>query len=159
MIEREAGVILMALIDGLHAQHPILQQSDPRPPGEQFAQWLPGQQGRQLGVSAVIDLHRLTQDVQRSINAVAQRDKAAADEEWERIDALAALDAPESVEEPVDDPFPPPTPENPGDADTAPRCQHCGLFIEPAAGKGKGWRHTASGFLGCEPDHVELAEL
>lgn len=159
MLEREAGVILMALIDGLHAQHPILSQGDTRPPGEQFAQWLPGEQGRQLGLSAVIDLHRLTRDVQHSLNGVAKRDKIQAAADWERIDALAALDAAESAEESVDDPFPAPGAPGPVDADTSPRCRHCGLFIQRVpSGAGKGWRHTGTQFLGCGPDHATLGE-
>lgn len=160
MISRELGVIHMALIDAIHAQHPILGMNDERPTGEQFAQWVRGEQGKQLGVSGVLDLSRLALDLKASMDAVANRDdaKLQRDADWAALDVVAALSAPQEPEEDVDDPFPPPTPENPGEPSEGPRCQHCALFIEPAAGKGRGWRHSGSGFLGCEPDHDKLAE-
>jgi hypothetical protein len=96
MIERELGVIHMALIDAIHAQHPILMQGNERPEvGQPFTQWLPGGQGRMLGVSAVLDIAQLTQDLGRSFNAVAK--------------APAPPDAAQSPQWADDDPFPPPS--------------------------------------------------
>lgn len=153
MIERELGVIHMALIDAIHAQHPILMQGNERPEaGQPFTQWLPGGQGRMLGVSAVLDIAQLTQDLGRSLNAVAKRDIAKAAVDWEQIEALAALDASESAEEPLDDPFPPPSPAARPEVTLPPLCANCGLFIERTLnGAGKGWRHSGTKFLQCSP--------
>lgn len=157
MISRELGVIHMALIDAIHAQHPIIGPNDERPVKAQFAQWVRGGQGTQLGVSGVLDLGKLSMDLKARMDSIAERPDASRDAEWAALDIEAALSAPQSAEPEPDDPFPPPTPENPGDADTAPRCQHCGMFIE-RTGTGRGWRHTGTRFLGCEPKHETLAE-
>lgn len=139
MIEREAGVIRAAILDAIHAQHPILGQYDERPAGQQFAQWT--DTGHAIGISGVLDLDVFTLHVMGSINAVARADAAV------------------SAEPEVDDPFPPPGAPEPANASVGPRCTHCGLFIERVvAGTGKGWRHTGTQFLGCGPDHETLAE-
>lgn len=140
----------VAILDAIHAQHPILMESAERPAGAQFAQWQRGGQGHRVGISGVLDLDRLAFDVEISLSlaldTAAATVRGAADLLGEFLPPAAPSDAPEPPE------------AADGRTERSVICAHCGLMIERAGDNGKGWRHITSGFLGCEPDHTELAE-
>lgn len=132
-------LIRLALVDGIHAQHPILDHNEPRPTG-QFAQWV--EPGMKVGMAGVIDLDLLACDVAAAIAAAVRPEQGlrAAERDEEE------LSAPESTST-----APEPAGERP-----AVLCRHCGTTITPAPGIADGWRHS-TGYLNCEPHHETRA--
>jgi hypothetical protein len=160
MTARELGAIQMALIDGIHAQHDILQQSDERPEGQPFAQWIAGEQGKLVGVKGILDLPQMARAILTALNNGDEAARRQSDAEWNALGVETALDAhsdPEAAEShdggttaPPDDPEPTERPVT---------CKHCGTAIQRHnAPAGLGWRHTETLYSACGFNSPERAE-